>query len=131
MEEQIPEKGSLEYIKYKRKIYNKQYQDKLKRKIHKDDVEIIDPPEEFFFQPEMKKPPQAPAEKQQIILKMPETSIMTQVKNQLIMGALAIIPILLTSLFKKYEKAQNNTSPSQSSTQSNQPSIVDQQLNFF
>jgi len=127
MEEQIPEKGSLEYIKYKRKIYNKQYQDKLKRKIHKDDVEIIDPPEDFFFQ----QPPQAPAEKQQIILKMPETSIMTQVKNQLIMGALAIIPILLTSLFKKYEKAQNNTSPSQSSTQSNQPSIVDQQLNFF
>jgi len=141
----IPPKGSLEYIKYKRKLYNKKYQDKIKQKIesineseNNDEMEMLENPpptpeqKDFFFQPKMKKTqkPQ-PQMEREIVLKMPETSVMTQVKNQLIMGSLTILPMLFTALYKRYATAQSDSSANQSKNQSNQHSETQQQLNFW
>ena len=143
-ESDIPEKGTLEYIKYKRKLYNKKYQDKVKQKLesiteseNNDEMEMEENPPstpkgQFFFQPKMKKTPkQQPAKEPEIVLKMPETSITTQIKNQLIMGSLALIPMLFSALYKNYEKRQNNSSATQSTNQSQQPLETQQPLNFW
>lgn len=141
-ESEIPPKGSLEYIKYKRRLYNKKYQEKIKHKIesvaeseNNEEEELLEEPpqQQFFFQPKPKKTLKVPqqVEQPQIVLKMPETSITTHLKNQLIMGSLTLIPMLCSALYKLYEKKQNNSSVNQSMSQSSQPLEMQNQLNFL
>lgn len=123
----------LQHIKQKRKEYNKRYQEKLKQKLQK--AEIIEDSEattdesksDFFFQKKMTKPTPTP---QSLVLKMPETPISQQVKNQLIMGSVALIPMVVTTLLKAYEKKQSNSSAKPSSTQSHS-SEPPQPLSFW
>lgn len=116
------EKGSLEYIKEKRKEYNRKYQEKLKQRLNRVELieentdETVEPKTDFFFQTKKNtKPEQIP---QPVVLKMPETSITTQIKNQLIMGSLTMVPMVLSILLKRLEARRNNSSQNQSTTQS-------------
>ena len=133
---EVPQKGTLEYIKYKRRLYNKKYQEKVKQKLEQVESQSIkeetDSNADFFFQQKMKKQPnQQPQKEQQIVLKMPETTISSQIKNQLIMGALAFIPMLFTSLSKIYLKKSETKSTTQSTNQQPDYSQTNQPLNFW
>ena len=133
----------LESMKEKRKMYNKKYYDKIKQKLEmvneieqksesENNETQSDQPADFFFQPKQKTTQKQQAQREpEIILKMPETSISTQIKNQIIMGSLAIIPMLCSALFKIYEKKQNNSLPNQSTNQSAKPLEMQQQLSFL
>ena len=133
------ETGKNDSYKEKRKQYNKKYQEKLKAKLKKAEEieenneqieeqtdETTDP--NFFFQKTQtqKMKPQAQAQAQPVVLTMPKQSVTDQIKNQLIMSSITLIPMVFTMLLRRLSQPQKNSLQNQSET----PYQVFQHLKF-
>lgn len=125
-------KDTLEYKKMKKKEYNKAYREKIKSIIKSTDSsksqENSSDKDSFFFQNQ--KNPQQP-----IVLTVPEKTIGSQIKNQLLMGMVGLIPLVLQGLLTRLNTQQKSASPTPSTTppQNLQPSqeIPQQYVSFL
>jgi hypothetical protein len=133
----IPEKGTIDYIKWKRKQYNKTYLNKLKGEKTNSEK---DETESFFFPQQNQKQQQNTEEKKTekktktqkpIVVQMPTVPIQTQIKNQLLMTLVGFIPMLLAGVYKAYENQQEKLLGNQSKKSfPNMSQINQQSLNF-
>jgi hypothetical protein len=140
----IPEKGTIDYVKWKRKQYNKTYLNKLKSEKTNSEKSTNEQDEtESFFFPQQNQKPQQKTEKntekntekktktqKQIVVQMPTVPIQTQIKNQLLMSLVGFIPMLLVGVYKAYENQQTKLLQNPYSNQSKAYATNPQCLNF-
>lgn len=90
-----PKKGTLDYYKMKKSEANKRYREKMKN-IEKDTKSDTQSEKSNFFFQKQQQP--------QIVINQPEISMMKQIQNQLIMGAIGLLPLIVTKLLTMSNK---------------------------